>query len=209
MAEQPTAADIREGFDYSSADFRITPFGTKGAFTQRGSQIQCHFCGEFFEHLGAHIRKHGMKKKEYCKEFGLVPSNTALMNDRLRRLFSVINGDRLPKVRPAAPGSHSDCYNSITEDGTFRDEVVRLASKGLSYRAIAQRLGCSSTPISRVLPPSKRAYPNCKLSPTDVQQIRRLIDAGLHSLRSIAQLFHVHEKTIRAIRNGESHNEGR
>lgn len=36
------------------------------------THVQCHICGNFFYHLGAHVRfKHGMKASEYKEQFGL------------------------------------------------------------------------------------------------------------------------------------------
>ena len=34
-------------------------------------QLQCHICGEFYIHLGSHLKKHRVSPKDYRATFGL------------------------------------------------------------------------------------------------------------------------------------------
>ena len=46
-------------------------------------KVQCHFCGEWLEVLGNHIKQHGLNAKSYKDEYGLLRSS-ALTSERLR-----------------------------------------------------------------------------------------------------------------------------
>lgn len=46
-------------------------YGQLGVLTTNGELVQCHACGKWFGHLGAHVPKHGLTVQEYKATFGL------------------------------------------------------------------------------------------------------------------------------------------
>lgn len=62
-----------------------TGFGYQGVllFDGETDKVQCHFCGDWFDYLPAHIRLHGLKAVEYKMEVGL-RKNTALISEAHR-----------------------------------------------------------------------------------------------------------------------------
>lgn len=64
-------------------------FGFEGALLHddKSDQIQCHFCGGWFDILGHHLHKeHNMMAEDYKKKVGLNKS-TALISERHRALL--------------------------------------------------------------------------------------------------------------------------
>lgn len=77
-------------FDYSNYKQPLQPvkngYGYYGtlAHTKDGRAVQCHICGNTFEHLGAHVMGgHKMKALEYKETFGL-STQTGLLSKGLR-----------------------------------------------------------------------------------------------------------------------------
>lgn len=202
-ANRRTAAEIRSDFDYCAEEaFRVTPFGSKGSFVLRGSQIQCHVCGEFFEKLGNHIIKHGMYAKEYKKLFGL-HWNTALASESYRAHFRAWAYPVRTK-RPPAPNSHSDTNVSIALDPGFAAKVADMRARGCSLRSISKELGVSNTPVMRALgllgkALSERRRGNQKLSQSEVADIR--LSHGL-SQTELARRYGVSRRQIGRILKG-------
>ncbi|AHY48418.1 ROS/MUCR transcriptional regulator protein (plasmid) [Rubrobacter radiotolerans] len=57
--------------------------GRRGVLASDGERVQCHVCGRWYAHLGAHVRmKHDMEADEYKREFGLM-SKTGLISPEL------------------------------------------------------------------------------------------------------------------------------
>lgn len=47
-------------------------YGQRGKLTDDGVRVECHCCGQWFHHLGAHVRAaHGLTPDEYREEMGL------------------------------------------------------------------------------------------------------------------------------------------
>lgn len=78
-------------------------FGFKGALIhdETSNQIQCHFCGGWFDELGHHLhREHNMTASEYKKEVGL-NKTSALISETYREKL-IKNGleSRKKNLRP-------------------------------------------------------------------------------------------------------------
>ncbi len=60
-------------------------FGYMGCLmqTKEKDKLQCHICGELHGHLSTHIRKHGLRAREYRKRFGLC-WNTSMVSEKIR-----------------------------------------------------------------------------------------------------------------------------
>lgn len=78
-------------------------FGYQGAliFDSTSQQIQCHFCGGWFDYLGNHLHKeHNMTAPEYKKKVGLNTSS-ALISEPLRaKLIAKGLEKRIKNLRP-------------------------------------------------------------------------------------------------------------
>lgn len=102
MPKYPTVTS--KVIDYNSPSGKVTigkyippfeevenGFGYKGVIVEdvKTNQIQCHICGEWYNQLGLHIKKHGLNTSEYKRRFGLLQT-TALKSHRLRLRQSIV-----------------------------------------------------------------------------------------------------------------------
>lgn len=60
-------------------------FGYQGILLldEQEDLVQCHVCGDWFRHLGGHLRVHETTARAYKKTYGL-RNNTALCNEKIR-----------------------------------------------------------------------------------------------------------------------------
>jgi len=96
-------------------------------------QLMCHECGVFMDNLGNHIRKHGLRPREYRKKYGLmlghrlVSHGTHLKISRAKSTESCLK--HLAEVRKPCHGigkySTAESYN---KHGTCSAQLLSLLS---------------------------------------------------------------------------------
>lgn len=96
-----------------------------------------------------------------------------------------------------------DTSNRITADDI--DEMVRLRGEGLSCDAIAAQVGCSGVTVWKYLQTRGiETSPNTKLTPDQVREIRKYLEEGILTKRTIGKKFDVTERAIYDIKRGRS-----
>lgn len=102
-------------------------FGFQGAllFDTVSDKIQCHFCGEWFENLSAHIvREHNMRASEYKDHVGLLQT-TALINEAHRaKLIASGLDKRMANLRPGGKKTEAEkekIRDTLKENGKRRE----------------------------------------------------------------------------------------
>lgn len=86
-------------------------YGELGVLAGDGGQVECHCCGEWFESLVSHIRRHNLLTREYKAIFGLSMS-TPLISTELSGELREKMSDILDRVRP----SGSSIENMVTPE---------------------------------------------------------------------------------------------
>lgn len=110
-------------------------FGYIGAliFDGASDKIQCHFCGEWFNHLVPHIAsEHGLKAYEYKEAVGLL-NNTALISETARaKLIASGLDKRLQNLRSRKGTTVSKEVRKKISEGLkankYKDEHKNLKS---------------------------------------------------------------------------------
>lgn len=135
-------------------------FGTLGKLYHRDGLVQCHICGKFYAHLGAHVKRaHFVEADDYKREFGLKMTagligedlaekrrqNTEHLKDYVEVCAAILSN--------LTPEQRQNRYISLQEKQEQKE--TKLAS--LEKARKARRLKCNET-IDLTCPHCKTIY---------------------------------------------------
>lgn len=110
-------------------------FGTLGWLTDDGERAECHVCGGWYGHLGAHVsRAHDLLPEEYKSAFGL-NQGTGLIGPKTRGLRQ-LNTDHL---RPYNDLGKQALASMTKEQRTANSQGRRSLEAKARYAAAAER----------------------------------------------------------------------
>ena len=109
-------------------------FGLQGVLLYDGKEdkIQCHFCGDWFDHLPSHIHKeHNMRAADYKEQVGLLQSTCLLSESEREKLLRNID-TRKANLVPGGGGQTSaqkaKTSNTLHVNGSKREQQNKLGT---------------------------------------------------------------------------------